>query len=130
MPFVKFPTNTGNLGNDRVEGGLIMPLAIELPHDFAFAVMAEIDINRADERYVLDFVHTATISHAIWEELGGFVEYAGFANWNRAERYRGYLNLGLTYAVSENVQLDGGVRVGLTKEAEDVGMFVGISLRY
>jgi hypothetical protein len=130
MPFVKFPTSTGNLGGDHVEGGLIMPLSIDLPYDFAFTVMAEIDINRADDRYVLDFVHTATLGRVIWEDLGGYIEYAGFANWNRAEKYRGYLDLGLTYALSENIQLDTGVRVGLTKAAEDIGVFMGVSLRY
>jgi Putative MetA-pathway of phenol degradation len=32
MPFVEFPTNTGGLGNKRVEGGIIFPRAVELPY--------------------------------------------------------------------------------------------------
>src|SRR5882672_2873801 len=31
MPFVKLPTNQDELGNNSVEGGLILPLAVELP---------------------------------------------------------------------------------------------------
>lgn len=31
MPFVKFPTNTNDLGNDDIEGGVIVPLAVSLP---------------------------------------------------------------------------------------------------
>jgi hypothetical protein len=34
LPFVKFPTSTDNLGNNAVEGGVIFPLAVSLPHDF------------------------------------------------------------------------------------------------
>src|ERR1700744_1463029 len=34
LPYVKFPTSTDGLGNDAVEGGMIFPLAIRLPHDF------------------------------------------------------------------------------------------------
>ena len=31
MPFIKFPTNGNDLSNDAVEGGLIVPFALELP---------------------------------------------------------------------------------------------------
>ena len=31
MPFVKFPTADDDLGNEHVEGGLILPLSVELP---------------------------------------------------------------------------------------------------
>ena len=34
MPFVRFPTETGGLGNHHVEGGLILPLAVSLPAGF------------------------------------------------------------------------------------------------
>lgn len=31
MPYIKFPTAADELGNDHIEGGLILPLALELP---------------------------------------------------------------------------------------------------
>ena len=31
MPFIKSPTNQDGLGNTSVEGGVIFPLAVELP---------------------------------------------------------------------------------------------------
>ena len=31
LPFVKIPVNTDRLGNDAVEGGVILPLAVKLP---------------------------------------------------------------------------------------------------
>jgi hypothetical protein len=132
MPFVTIPTATDGMGAGAVEGGVIVPLSISLPLDFEMAVMAEFDFNRsaADDRYVVDFVHTATISHAIWEDLGAFIEYAGFANLNHDERYRAYADAGLTLALTPDVQLDLGVRVGLTEASEDLGMFTGLSLRY
>src|SRR5208282_337458 len=34
LPFVKVPTSTDDLGNNAVEGGVIFPLAVSLPHDF------------------------------------------------------------------------------------------------
>ncbi len=34
LPYLKFPTSTDSLGNNAVEGGLILPFAVNLPYDF------------------------------------------------------------------------------------------------
>ncbi len=132
MPFVKFPTATGDLGNGKIEGGLIVPLAFDLGNDIGAAVMTEFDVVRDgdNERYTIDWVHTATISVPLVAELSGFVEYAGFANLNHAEQYRAYFDCGLTYGLKPNTQLDCGLRLGLTRASDDLGMFAGISWRY
>jgi hypothetical protein len=44
MPFVKFPTAARGLGNNSVEGGLILPLAVELPGGWGMGTMLEVDI--------------------------------------------------------------------------------------
>jgi len=94
MPFVKIPTTSGDLGNGKVEGGLIVPLGFDLGNDVGAAVMTEFDVVRDgdNQRYTIDWVHTATISVPLVEELSGFVEYAGFANLNHAEKYRAYFD--------------------------------------
>jgi long-subunit fatty acid transport protein len=40
------------------------------------------------------------------------------------------LATGLTYAVTENLQLDAGVNVGVTSAADRFNPFVGISTRF
>lgn len=132
MPFIKIPTANSDLGNRYVEGGVISALAIDLPADFSSAVMIELDFNRSadNDRYVVDLVHSATISHSIIDDLNGYLEYAGFTNLNGDEKYRGYFDAGLTYGLTPDIQLDAGIRVGLTKAAEDLGVFAGISLRF
>ncbi len=132
MPFIKIPTANEDLGNGDVEWGIIVPFGIALPGEFDLGLMAEIDVirNGADDRYVIDLVHTATISHALVGDLGAYIEYAGFANLNHDEDYRAYFDAGLTYGLTDNIQLDGGLRVGLTNAADDIGLFAGISLRF
>lgn len=132
MPYASFPTSSDDLGADRIEYGLIVPFALALPHDFSLGLMGEIDVIRseADDRYVIDFLHTATISRDLIGDLAGFIEYAGFANLNHNQDYRAYVNTGLTYAVTENLQLDAGLRFGLTKAADDFGLFTGMSVRF
>ncbi len=132
MPFIKFPTARGALGNGKVEGGLILPLGVDLGHDLSLGLMQELDFVRVDgtDHHTIDWVHTVTLGFPIAGDLGGYVEYAGFANLNHAEEYRGYANAGLTYALTPDVQLDAGTRVGLTRAADDLGLFLGISWRY
>ncbi len=132
MPFVKFPTASDDLGNGALEGGIILPLAVALTEDVGLGLMAEFDMIRseADDRYVVDFIHSAAIGRALAGDLGGFIEYAGAVSLDGGERYRGSLITGLTYAVTPDAQLDAGIRIGLTEAAEDLGLFAGLSLRY
>ncbi len=132
MPFLKLPTAGRGLGNGEVEGGLIAPLALQLPNEFSLGLMAEADLVRAGagDGYVVDLVHTATVSRRLCGDLGGFLEYAGIVALSGEEDYRGYANAGLTFGLSADTQLDGGIRVGLTGAADDLGLFLGISRRF
>lgn len=132
MPFVAFPTASSGLGAGEVEGGIIAPFGAELPHGFNLGLMAEFDFLRAEEGggYDVEFVHTATIGHPIVGDLDGFIEYAGFASMSGGHPYRASFDAGLTFAATPDVQLDGGIRVGLTQASEDFGVFAGISVRY
>lgn len=132
MPFVSFPTGADGLGSGKVEGGLIVPFALNLSEATSLGLMAELDAVRSEnnERYVLDFVHTATIATTIAGPVGGFVEYLGIANLNGDSRYRASLITGLTWALSPDLVLDGGVRIGLTRAAEDFGAFAGLTVRF
>jgi hypothetical protein len=132
MPYVKFPTASDGLGNDHVEGGLILPFAMDLGNEFSLGAMAAFDVVRdsADDGYVVDFVHSVTVGRPLFGDVGGYVEYAGMYNFNADEDYRAYFDAGLTWGVTEDIQLDAGVRIGLTDAADDFGVFAGISLRY
>lgn len=132
MPFVKFPTNEDDLGNDAVEGGIILPLAVELPGGWSMGLMAEFDFNEdADEDgYHVEFVDSITFSHDIVGDLAGFVEFVSIATTEPGGEWVGLLDLGLTYGLTEDIQLDAGVNIGLSRAADDVSTFVGLSWRF
>lgn len=132
MPFITFPTARDGLGSDKVEGGIIVPAVLDLGDGWGLGLMAEIDfVSESDgEGYALDFLHTATIARDLTEELGAFIEYAGYLSLSDEEDYRAYFDAGMTYALTADVQLDCGVRVGLTNAADDFGIFAGASFRW
>ena len=131
LPFVNFPTASDGLSNHHVEGGLILPFALKLPADFDLGAMAEFDLNRnaANSGYGLDFVHTVTVGHELTEKLNAYVEYVGKAPHQLHRTYVAFFDTGVTYAVTDNVQLDAGVNIGLSRHADDLLFFTGLSFR-
>jgi hypothetical protein len=128
MPFVKFPTNTGGLGNKQVEGGIILPLAVELPYGWGMGIMTEFDIvSREDGGYGPDFINSITFSHNIFGHLAGYVEF--FSQLSEGDLII-TLDAGFAYALTENIQLDCGCNFGVTESAEDFNPFVGLSMRF
>ena len=131
MPFVQFPTAGDDLGNDHLEGGLIFPFAVELTEETGLGLMAEIDFvrNEEDTDYEVDLVHTAVFGLTIAGELGGYLEYVGVFPGESGVDYIVMPGAGLTYGLTPDIQLDAGVGVGLTDDADDFNIFTGISVR-
>jgi hypothetical protein len=132
MPFISAPTGSDGVSSDHWEGGLIVPFGAELPGGFSLGLMGELDVVHDEpddgEAYVL--VHTATLGHDLVGDLAGFVEYAGAETFSGEGDYEAVLNTGLTYALGPDVQLDGGVGVGLNDAAPDLRVFAGMSFRF
>lgn len=132
MPFVKIPTAADSLGNGDIEGGVIVPFAMDLPGGWGLGLMGEIDIlrNDADTEFEVGTLVTATVAGEIAPRLGVFFEIANEATSTRTSTWATSFNAGVTYAASENLQLDAGTNIGLTGEAEDAVLFLGISARW
>jgi hypothetical protein len=132
MPFVQFPTESEHFdATEHLQGGVILPLKLSLPREWDLGLMAEFDVVRdaADEDYELQFVHTASLSHAIVGDLDGYLEYIGITDTEEGTGYLCLLGTGVTYGLSDNVQVDGGANIGLSGEADDFTVFVGVSVR-
>jgi hypothetical protein len=132
IPFLKLPTNGDDLGNHAVEGGLILPLSVKLPGEWELGVMTEVDVNQDSEGsdYHAEWINSATLSHAIFGPLSGYVEFFSQVSAERATPWVGTFDVGLTYEVNKNVQLDAGANLGLTRAADDLNLFLGLSWRF
>jgi hypothetical protein len=130
FPFVKIPTGS-DLGNDNVEGGLILPFSVGLTEKIGLGLMLEVDFVYDDEErsYEAEIFHTAVLGFDLTDKLGFFVEYAGTTGSAEFD-YIATANAGFTYGVTDDLQLDTGVRVGLNDAAEDFGVFAGFSVRF
>ena len=131
MPFVKFPTSQDDLGNDAVEGGIIFPLAVKLPRGWDMGLMTEVDWLRdvAGSGRHPSFVNSITCSHDLIGALTGYAEFFSEVGAESGSRWVGTVDLGLTYGLTQNIQLDAGINLGVTDAADDLNPFVGVSWR-
>jgi hypothetical protein len=132
MPFVRFPTGPEGFRDRHLSGGLILPLAVQdLPGGFGLGAMAELDVSREAGASGVDFIHSVTCGHDLFnDKLRGYVEYVGAAPLHSGRTYLAFFDTGATYAVSSGVQLDAGINIGLSREAEDFTLFAGVSFRH
>lgn len=132
MPYVKWPTSQDNLGNRAIEGGVILPVAFELPYGFSAAAMTQFDwLQDSDSGdYHPEFVNTITVSHQIIGKLDGFVEFYSLVSAETGAPWVGTFDFGFTYAITDDIQLDTGGYVGVTRSAADIAPFVGLSMRF
>ncbi|MFN7139062.1 MAG: transporter [Limisphaerales bacterium] len=132
MPFVKFPTAQDGLGNNAYEGGVTLPFAAELPGGWDLGLMAEVGIIRdeAGSGYHPEFLNTIALGRDLIGNLGGYVEFFSIVSTESGSDWVGGIGTGLTYAINDDLQLDAGVNIGLTRTANDFNPFVGVSWRF
>lgn len=131
MPFVKWPLSASDVRNGETEGGLIAMLAFELPAGWSSTFMTEVDRVGDDfGGHDTEFINSLTFAHALTGRLGGYVEFFTVTSRTPGFKWQGQLDFGLTYAVSENTQLDLGCNFGITRSAPDYQPFAGLSRRF
>ncbi len=132
LPFVKLPTNTDHLGNDAVEGGVIFPLAVKLPSgwDLGLETGSSFLRNGQDRGHHAEFVNMVTVGRELIGKLGGYLEFFSSVSTERGSSWVGTADLGLTYGLTDNIQLDAGVNLGVTRSADDVDAFTGLTVRF
>lgn len=132
LPFVKFPTSDDDLGNEHWEGGVVIPLGIELPSGWWLMLSPEVDVSHDlfSAGYHADFANTTYLCHRIADRLSGYIDFYSWVSTERHTRMIGIVDFGLTLAATSNVQVDAGLSVAVTKWGDDVNPYVGLSVRY
>lgn len=131
MPFVKWPLSSSDVRNGDTEGGVFFMLGFELPAGWGSAVMTEVAfVSDGAGGYDTEWLNSLTFAHDITEKIGAYFEVVVATSEAPGFRTQVQFDTGLTYAVSDNIQLDCGCNFGITEAAPDYQPFVGISRRF
>lgn len=131
LPFVKIPTNSGGVGNDSVEGGIIVPMEWLLPGRIFLHAMGEVDfIRNADDTGYDTFWYasmalnrTLTSAITLYAELDAGKSTGG-APW------QGAMGAGATLTATEHVTWDFAVYRGISRGAPDWNPVVRVNVSF
>jgi hypothetical protein len=126
---LKVPTARRALGNGAVEGAVSLPLAFDLPEGWELGVMTKAEFRHREgggTRAV--WVNTATVGHDLWSKhFGGYLELTSETGDGS---HVATCNVGLTWKINRNLQLDAGAELGLSRPADDARFFAGMARRF
>lgn len=132
MPFIKIPTASDGLGNDKVEGGVIFPWGTDLEDGVGLGLMFEVDFNydTATDEYDTDFIGTGVLGFDLDDKWGWYLEGIAKFSSDSGIDNRTIVGIGTTYAFTDNYVWDAGMNVGLKGDTDDVNLFTGITIRF
>lgn len=132
LPYVKVPTAARNLGNNQVEGGMIVPLSMTLPAGFSLTLMPEIDVleNNNNHGKHVNFTGVVNLGYSINKQWTVFAELYSAVGTDAHTPPVYTADSALAFLLTETVQLDVGVNVGLNRNAPNLQLYTGISQRF
>lgn len=125
IPFINFPKQS-----QKLNGGIILPLAITLPSGWGFGTQIQTDFveNQSKAGYHLNYLLSATTSHQLMNKTNFFIE-SYLTRETEKNLFEYFLNGGLIYEISHNLKSDIGFNYGL-KSISSTTYFIGLSFRY
>jgi hypothetical protein len=133
-PFVKIPTANHELGNGKLEGGLLVPIQVPIPKspltlsfDPEFDLLADQD---GHGRHVAT-QQVVNLGFQASDKLSFSTELWAMWDWDPQGTGRQLsLDGSLAYLVSKDLQLDAGANFGLNRQTPGVEVYTGISVRF
>ncbi len=132
MPYLQLPTGKTGIGSDYVEGGIIVPYTVKLPEGFTLGGMVQYGLaaNKKAPSYHSELIPTLTLGHDVVGDLAAYIEIFNQFSTEPGEDVVATADIGFTYAVGKDWQLDAGINLGVTDAADDYNPFVGLSGRF
>jgi hypothetical protein len=135
VPYIKAPTARRGIGNGAVEAGLIAPLVFNLPQSWQLTLDPEVDVleNAAGDGRHVNVAGLASFSKPLSKTITASLELWSDVNFDPAGSVTQYsFDLGAAWIPEKhpNIQLDGGVNLGLNKVTPGAQLYVGLSQRF
>jgi hypothetical protein len=120
LPYVKLPTNSGGVGNDAIEGGVIMPWETRWPGGLTLNAMAQVDLlrNDQDDGYDLQAYAALALRREFTSVFGAYGEMTGGKSAGGGS-FAGTIGAGVTLALTANTWWDLAVYRGFSRGAAD-----------
>jgi hypothetical protein len=133
-PFVKIPTANHQLGNGKVEGGLLVPVQASLGKSgVTLSLDPELDVLADEEGHGrhLAMVQVLDVGASLSDKVNVSAELWGQWDWDPAGTGKEYsADVAFAYFPNKDLQLDAGANFGLNRQTPGIELYAGISKRF
>ncbi len=127
MPYVNFPTSKDN---HHIEAGIVFPFSLDLGNEFSFGTQVQYDLVKSQwtDGYHSSILQSIVLGKELSKSLEAFAE--SYYNYDfESKTFQVSVNGGLGYLFTDNLKIDAGFNLGVTKNTDKV-YFIGFSFRY
>jgi len=133
-PFVKIPTASHQLGNGKVEGGLLVPIEITIGKSpMTLSLDPEVDLFAdADGRgHHVSADNVVNLGFAVSDKLNVSTELWAMWDWDPAGTGKqASWDIAAAYQPTKRLQFDAGANFGINRQTPDVELYTGLSVRF
>ena len=133
VPFVKLPTASKRIGNGKAEAGLVVPLSWSIGDTlFSLSSSPELDLiaDGDGDGYHLAGAGTLSLGIAATDRLSLAAELWAGWDWDESTTRQASLGANAAYKITDDLQIDGQLDFGLTRDSADVELAGGVSMRF
>lgn len=133
IPYVKAPTARLGIGDGAVEGGALMPVSYKITDKLTLTSVPELDAfkdSTGDGRH-LNTAQLLNLAYALPMSVTVYGEVWSDWNFDPARTVRQYsADMAVAWGMTNYLQFDGGLNVGLNRDTPRVQAYVGISQKF
>jgi len=131
IPAITVPSGSTNKTSGDVDPEIKIAWGYDLTEDLALSGNLNFAApTTGDNDRFFQVANSISLARSFNEWLGGYVEYFGFYPNDRGSDCAHYVNGGLTFLVTDNLQFDVRIGKGLNEEADDLFAGAGMAIRY
>ena len=131
--YTKLPTNSDHLANNAVEGGIEFPFSITLKDDWSLGGMTQFNLLNEQgtaRNYYMGYVNALYLSKNITEATSAYGEFYTYLPDTGSRDWQNTVDFGVVHKLTDKVQIDTGLNLGVTNAAPDAQWFAGIAYRF
>ena len=133
-PFVKIPTAGHNLGNGKVEGGVVVPMSMPVAKSgLTLLLDPELDLLADADGHGRHFamVQVLNLGAPLSDKLSVSGELWGAWEWDPAgTSHQVSADGSIAWLANRDLQLDAGANAGLNRNTPDLELYAGVSTRF
>ena len=133
-PFVKIPAANHQIGNGKVEGGLLVPIQVPVGKTpLTIALDPELDLNADADGNGRHLATQQVVNLGIQasDKVNLSTEIWAMWDWDPAGTGKQVSwDVSAAYLPTKNLQLDAGANFGLNSQTPDVELYTGVSMRF